>query len=1188
MRSGDKTALGRRFSALLRNVTSVLISFIIALAALCVTLPAFGVSDPSISAVSAAHDDAAALDGPGGPAAVDGTATAANPTVPAKPDDTAAADDTAASVEDNAADDDDAAAPDAPAIPDPADDDAAPGDPAVPGDAAAANDAPTPPTPPTPAPGDPVGDPDPAAAAADPAAPPDPSHDATSETRADAEAAPADPAATPGHGLSIDLGTTVADGSGYTVTGTGSSRVLTFTPAAYGNSYLIVQTGTSIFRQISVQSGSGTLDLTVQGISVRSAQGGEPTFALQNGATVALTLVGENSLTQTATGSANNAALNVPAGTSIAISGSAGDRLTVQGGGYSAGIGGGSNAAAGDIAISGGTVTATGGGYSAGIGGGSNAAAGDIAISGGTVTATGGDQGAGIGGGSSGAGGTVTISGGTVTATGIGGGAGIGGGSKGDPASVTISAKAAIKAYSRQNSGSYRPAIHTTSVGNQGSGYYVNAYFVDPPSAASAMTFKVYGDGGPDVTGTLVLPAGYRCFAYTTGKAVAQSDAIAMLDPAVPHGIMNAVACVPDSSVQIPSVNSAEACAVKLVAPQADGAGALTAADIGTLEATQSEVIDLSRTETGGPGYSVDGTTHDGGGNAVANPDRVLTFGTNYNSGDVNTIVYRVIQSRGPGTSLYRQIVVEQGVDASITVEGIDVRSAERSKPTFVLKDNATLKLVLSGTNSLVQAATALGDNAALSVPAGTGLSVSGDGSLTVQGGQGGAGIGSCFGRAGGTIAIHSGTVTATGGNQAAGIGGGYIGAGGTITIYGGTIVARGGGGGGGGGAGIGGGYGRAGGTITIHGGTVTATGGSQAAGIGGGNTSAGGTITIHGGTVTATGTSGAGIGGGEGGDPATVTIGAAATVKAYSSQNSGDNRPAIHADSAGNQGSGYYVNACFADPPSATVATTLKVYGDSGSSVTESLVLPANYRCFAYATGGAVRDDAIDAYDAAGTTQTSFVVRDDAGASPMIPSAKAAAPLRVKLMALPAGHPLTVSKKVASDYADTAKAFGFTLWFYEPDGRTPLPTNTRLAYTGGVLAGSGATAPASGVLRLDAEGRASVSLSHGQSITIGNVADGSQVRILEDLLPASPYVPSFTEGEDGPVTQGADTGVRPLPSARHSFAFTNTMPAPPATGLGDMGVSSALVSLAAAVPFALVLVAARCWLRSRERGRGL
>ncbi|MBQ9550573.1 MAG: InlB B-repeat-containing protein, partial [Lachnospiraceae bacterium] len=105
-----------------------------------------------------------------------------------------------------------------------------------------------------------------------------------------------------------------------------------------------------------------------------------------------------------------------------------------------------------------------------------------------------------------------------------------------------------------------------------------------------------------------------------------------------------------------------------------------------------------------------------------------------------------------------------------------------------------------------------------------------------------------------------TGSLTANGGYGGAGIGGGDNGSGSNITINGGTVSAN----GGDGGAGIGGGDSRAGSDIEISGGTVTATALDFGAGIGGGFNGAGSNITIVGGTVIAVGGLGsAGIGGG-------------------------------------------------------------------------------------------------------------------------------------------------------------------------------------------------------------------------------------------------------------------------------------------------------------------------------------
>ncbi len=128
-----------------------------------------------------------------------------------------------------------------------------------------------------------------------------------------------------------------------------------------------------------------------------------------------------------------------------------------------------------------------------------------------------------------------------------------------------------------------------------------------------------------------------------------------------------------------------------------------------------------------------------------------------------------------------------------------------------------TANIVLVGENS----STGLEYYAGIQVAgSGTTLTISGTGSLTAQGGELGAGIGSgAANHMEADITISGGTVTATGGFGGAGIGSGHYGdKTGAITISGGTINANGGyGGDEGAGAGIGGGtYGHCGGTITI------------------------------------------------------------------------------------------------------------------------------------------------------------------------------------------------------------------------------------------------------------------------------------------------------------------------------------------------------------------------------------
>lgn len=155
-------------------------------------------------------------------------------------------------------------------------------------------------------------------------------------------------------------------------------------------------------------------------------------------------------------------------------------------------------------------------------------------------------------------------------------------------------------------------------------------------------------------------------------------------------------------------------------------------------------------------------------------------------------------------------------------------------------------------------------------------------GSLTANGGFGGAGIGGGNNADGSDITITGGNVTANGGGHAAGIGGGsssYSGGGNgsDITISGGNVTAN----GGTAGAGIGGGYLGSGSDITIKDNAdVTANGGKWGAGIGGGRGGDGSDISISDSNVSASGgAAGAGIGGGRGGKGENVTISGSSTV---------------------------------------------------------------------------------------------------------------------------------------------------------------------------------------------------------------------------------------------------------------------------------------------------------------------
>lgn len=224
-------------------------------------------------------------------------------------------------------------------------------------------------------------------------------------------------------------------------------------------------------------------------------------------------------------------------------------------------------------------------------------------------------------------------------------------------------------------------------------------------------------------------------------------------------------------------------------------------------------------------------------------------------------------------------VILVNGVEATITISNLDIQipidnnatTASNWIPAIRLANGANLNLILEGENTLKG-----GDMcAAIEVPEGCTLTISGEGSLKATGGVG-AGIGASSMRKGslGTIEINGGNIEAYGSGMAAGIGGGLEGGIGTIIINDGTVYAKGGHGSYPkdiknvyGGAGIGGGaYGCVD-RIEINGGNVTACGGyvtnagrrpGAAIGTGGGGakTVEGGykygEIAINGGTVSA------------------------------------------------------------------------------------------------------------------------------------------------------------------------------------------------------------------------------------------------------------------------------------------------------------------------------------------------
>lgn len=173
-----------------------------------------------------------------------------------------------------------------------------------------------------------------------------------------------------------------------------------------------------------------TVDLTIENLNITKSEDISSCISVGYGATLNLTVKGENNLKATGWGSAGIEVMGQTKATLRITSASTGTLNAVGGygskqfGSYGgAGIGGMARITSditkiyvGDIIIEGGTVNAVGGYQAAGIGGTIGESGANITITGGTVNATGGSGGAGIGGGFNGNVDSITISGGTVTA----------------------------------------------------------------------------------------------------------------------------------------------------------------------------------------------------------------------------------------------------------------------------------------------------------------------------------------------------------------------------------------------------------------------------------------------------------------------------------------------------------------------------------------------------------------------------------------------------------------------------------------------------------------------------------------------------------------------------------------------------------------------------------------------------
>ena len=234
------------------------------------------------------------------------------------------------------------------------------------------------------------------------------------------------------------------------------------------------------------------------------------------------------------------------------------------------------------------------------------------------------------------------------------------------------------------------------------------------------------------------------------------------------------------------------------------------------------------------------------------------------------------ITGNGKQTDNTITIQAGAGTTANVTIKDANI-SAPSGKAAIKTGGEGNVNLNVEGTNTVSSGSNYAGVEKANAGNLTIG-SENGEGKLTANGGEYGAGIGGGDAQSGNDITITGGEIIANGGGYGAGIGGGWYGNGSDITISGGEVTAN----GGRFAAGIGGGWSGNGSDITISGGEVTANGGEAGAGIGGGYLHSGNDITISGGEVNATGgTTGAGIGGGWGGNASDIAISKDSQVEA-------------------------------------------------------------------------------------------------------------------------------------------------------------------------------------------------------------------------------------------------------------------------------------------------------------------
>lgn len=139
------------------------------------------------------------------------------------------------------------------------------------------------------------------------------------------------------------------------------------------------------------------------------------------------------------------------------------------------------------------------------------------------------------------------------------------------------------------------------------------------------------------------------------------------------------------------------------------------------------------------------------------------------------------------------------------------------------------------------------------------------------------------------------------------------------------------------------------------------------------------------------------------------------------------------------------------------------------------------------------------------------------------------------------APYDLTIEKRVTGEMGDRDKPFTFQI-------SVPSMANKTVSYTGGIVAGiTGVVAPNDSTLNLDAEGKATFTLSHGQTITIHGLPVGTTYTITELDAQADGYTVTASS-ETSKMTR--DASCNGTLNQETTVTFTNQKATAVPTGL--------------------------------------